>query len=116
MLKIIWSIADRYPHLISRLHVQIRLMGNFGLNGCVPWLTNTDSKLCLFFFKNSVEDVNHFLSGCPSFRDNFKTLWSKLRPKIIAFNPSDGTQISHFVTSLNRQQKLYCYQEFFSPL
>ena len=31
-----WSIADRYPDLVSRLHVQIRLMENFGLNGSVP--------------------------------------------------------------------------------
>ena len=31
-----WSIADHYPDLVSRLHVQIRLMGNFGLNGGVP--------------------------------------------------------------------------------
>ena len=23
-------------------------MGNFGLNGSVSWLTNTDGKLCLF--------------------------------------------------------------------
>ena len=43
-----WSIADRYPDLVSRLHVQIRLMGNFGLNGDVPWLINTDGKFCFF--------------------------------------------------------------------
>ena len=41
-------IADRYADLVSRLHVQTRLMGNFGLNGGVPWLTNTDGELCLF--------------------------------------------------------------------
>ena len=46
-----WSIADRYPDLVSRLHVQIRLMGNFGLNGDVPWLTNTDGEFCLFLQK-----------------------------------------------------------------
>ena len=28
-----WSIANNFPDLVSRLHVQIRLMGNFGLNG-----------------------------------------------------------------------------------
>ena len=27
--------------------MQIRFMGNFGLNGGVPWLTNTDGELCL---------------------------------------------------------------------
>ena len=42
-----WSIADLYPHLVKRLHVQIRLMGNFGINGGVPWFTNTDGELCL---------------------------------------------------------------------
>ena len=62
-----WSIADRYPDLVSHLHVQIRLTGNFGLNGGVPWLTNTDAygELCLSG-KNSVEDVSHFLSDCSS--------------------------------------------------
>ena len=110
-----WSIADHYPDLVSRLHVQIRLMGNFGLNGGVPWLTNTDGELCLFC-KNSIEDVSHFLSDCSSFRDNFESLWSNrdnfdslwsnLSQKLIACNPSDGTQISHFVSSLDRQQKI----------
>ena len=39
--------------------MQKRLMGNFGLNGGVPWLTNTDGELCLLC-KESVEDVSHF--------------------------------------------------------
>ena len=46
-----WSIADYCPDFVSRLHVQIRLMGNFGLNGGVPWLKNTDGELCLFLQK-----------------------------------------------------------------
>ena len=103
-----WSIADRYPDLVSCLHVQIRLMANLGLNGGVPRLTNTDGELCLFC-KNSVEDVSYFLSDCSSFRDNFESLWSNLSQKLIACNPSDGTQISHFISSLDRQQKIYCY-------
>ena len=69
-----WSIADRYPDLVSRLHVQIRLMGNFGLKGSVPWLTNNDGELCVFY-KNSVEDVKPFFSDCSSFGDNFDSLW-----------------------------------------
>ena len=75
-----WSIADHYPDLVSRLHMQIRLMGNFGLNGGVPWLTNTDGELCLFC-KDSAEDVSHFLLDCPNFRDNFESLWSNLSQK-----------------------------------
>ena len=31
-----WCLADNYPDLVSRMHIQIRLMGNFGLNGGVP--------------------------------------------------------------------------------
>ena len=31
-----WSITDHYLDLVSRLHIQIRLMGNFGLNAGVP--------------------------------------------------------------------------------
>ena len=100
-----WSIADRYPDLVSRLHVQIRLMGNFGFNDSVTWHTNTDDDLCLSC-KNSVEDVSHFLSVCSSFRDNFECLWSNLSQKIIACNLSDGIQISHFIRSLDRQQKI----------
>ena len=102
-----WSIADCYPGFLSGLHVQIRLMGNFGLNGGVPWLTNTDGELCLFC-KYSVEDVSHFLSDCSSSRYNFESLWSNLSQKIIACNPSDRTQISHFISSLDRQQNLFC--------
>ena len=31
-----WSIADLYPNLVRHVHVQIRLMGNFEINGGVP--------------------------------------------------------------------------------
>ena len=41
------SIADLYPDLVRHLHVQIRLMGNFGINGGVLWLTNTDGELLM---------------------------------------------------------------------
>ena len=30
----------------SRLYIQVRLMSNFGLNGCIPWLQNTDGAIC----------------------------------------------------------------------
>ena len=28
--QMFWSISNQYPDLVTRLHVQIRLMGNFG--------------------------------------------------------------------------------------
>ena len=27
-----WSLTDQYPDLVRHPHVQVRLMGNFGLN------------------------------------------------------------------------------------
>ena len=69
-----WSIADRSPDLVSRLYVKIRLMGNFGLNSCVPWLNNSNGELCLFC-KGSVEDVKPFFCGLPQSKDNFESLW-----------------------------------------
>ena len=100
-----WSIANLYQDLVRHLHVQIRLKGNFWINGGVPWLTNTDGELCLLC-KESVEDVSHFLLDCPYFRDNLEYLWSNLSQKAIAFNLSDRTQISHFFGSLDREQKI----------
>ena len=58
------SISDL--DLVSHLHVQITLMGNFTFNCSVPWLTNTDDELCVLC-KESVEDVSHFPLDCPSF-------------------------------------------------
>ena len=72
--------------------MQIRLMGNFGINGGVPWLTNTDGELCLLR-KESVEDVSHFLLDCPNFRDNHESLWSNLM------------QISHFFQQFRQRTK-----------
>ena len=57
--------------------MQIRPVGNFGINGGVPWLTNTDGELCLFW-EDNVEDVSHFLVDCPIFGDNFESLWLNL--------------------------------------
>ena len=71
-----WSIADNYPDLVKCLHVQIRLAGNFGLNGGVPWLLNTEGALC-FICKENVENVNHFLLEYREFRNNFDSIWLK---------------------------------------
>ena len=54
-----WSITDHHPDLVSRLHLQIKLMGNFGLNDRVLWLCGTSGALC-FICKEGLDDVNHF--------------------------------------------------------
>ena len=70
-----WSITDHYPDLVSRLHIQIWLMGNFGLNAGVPWLHGTLGALC-FICKEGLDDVNHFLWEYKAFRENFQSVWS----------------------------------------
>ena len=44
-------LADDY--LVSRLHIQVRIMGNFGFSGGVPWLSHTQGALCFIAKKMS---------------------------------------------------------------
>ena len=55
-----WSISNQYPDLVTRLHVQIRLMGNFGFGACVPWTIRADESLC-FVCKEGKDDLCYFL-------------------------------------------------------
>ena len=49
---------------------QARLLGNFGLNGSVPWLKDTEGALC-FTCKEDIENTYHFFLDCPQFKENF---------------------------------------------
>ena len=97
-----WSLADEYPDLVTRLHTQARLMGNFGLNGSVPWLKDTEGALC-FICKEDVENTYHSFLDCPQFKDNSDSVWRNLQLKITRSNPTDGIQIANFIKNLNRQ-------------
>ena len=100
----IWSITDHYPDLVSRLHVQIRLMGNFGLNATVQWLRGPTGALC-FICKEGLDDFNYFLWECKALRKNFQSVWSNLVQTIDSANPTNGLQISSFVRGLNHQHQ-----------
>ena len=63
------------------MHIQIRLMGNFGLNGGVPWHVGTNRSLCLIC-KEGTEDVTHFLLECPFFKDNVDSVGSISKPEL----------------------------------
>ena len=63
----------QHQDLVSCLHIQTRLMGNFGLNGGTPWLCNTDGAIC-FLCKVDIRTVSHFLLDCPNFREHFDSL------------------------------------------
>ena len=51
-----WSLADLYPDLVSRLHTQVRLMGNLCLKGGILWLFKNEGSLC-FIRKENTETV-----------------------------------------------------------
>ena len=99
------SLANQYPDLVKRLHTQVRLMCNFGFNGGVPWLRDTDGANC-FICKYTVDDNSHFILNCPSFKDYFALLWHKLKVKVHKPNPVDGSLISNFVDNLDQHSKM----------
>ena len=100
-----WCLADNYPDLVSHMHIQIRLMGNFGLNGGVPWHVGTNRSLCLIC-KEGTEDVTHFLLECPFFKDNVDSVWLNIKTRITETNPFDGTQICNFISNLDGVSKV----------
>ena len=105
-----WSLADLYLDLVSRLHTHVRLMGNLCLNGGIPWLFKTEGSLC-FICKENTETVYHHFNECPPFRNNYNSLWSNLKTKIINFNQTDGITISDFITNLDPHKKFYyCWE------
>ena len=100
-----WSLANHYPDLVSQLHVQVRIMENFGLNGGIPWLTDTECATC-FVCKQGVETVNHFRLESPGFKENLDSLWDKLKTKARHLNPIDGDQTVNFITNLDQHNKM----------
>ena len=59
-------------------------MGNFGLKGRIPWITNTDDALC---FVCKRDTLDRFLFDCPDFREHFDSFWSNLYLKVAGSNP-----------------------------
>ena len=100
-----WSLADHFPDLVSRLHVQVRLMGQFGLSGGIPWLNDSDGTFC-FVCKQDVESVTHFLLDCSYFKQNVLSLWKNLKIKITVSIQADGVNICQFIDKLDRHHKV----------
>ena len=100
-----WSLADLLSLLVSRLHVQARLMGQFSLSGSIPWLCDSDGAFC-FVCKQDVESVTHFLLDCGYFKQNFLSLWRNLKIKITVSTQADGVNICQFIDNLDRPHKV----------
>ena len=82
----------------------MRIMGNFGLNGGVPWLEGTNRCAC-FICQEGVEDNLHFLLDCSFLRQHFSLLWSKLQQKILNLDLVDGPGIVSFLNNLDHANK-----------
>ena len=80
-------------------------MEQFGLNGGVPWLSNTDGAL-FFICKSETEDFYHFVVNCPNIREEFESLWSNLKNKVISSSPLDGSAVAGFISNLAPQERL----------
>ena len=93
-----WSISNQYPDLVTRLHVRIRLMGNFGFSAYVPWTIRADESFC-FVCKEARDDL------CSYFRKNFDSLWPNLDVKASNSSPTDDSQISSFIKNLSQNNK-----------
>ena len=102
--QMFWSISNQYPDLVTRLHVQIRLMGNFGFSACVSWTISADESLC-FVCKEAKDDLYHCLFDCSYFRKNFDSLWSNLDVKALNSSPTDDSQIPAFIENLGQDSK-----------
>ena len=100
-----WSLADHFPDLVSRLLVQVRLMGPFGLSGGIPWLRDSDGAFC-FVCKQDVHSVPHFLLDCSYFGQNFLSVWRNLKLKITVSNQADGVNICRFIDNLDCYHKV----------
>ena len=59
------------------MHTQLCILGNFGFNGGVPWVSGTDGQLC-FLCKSATDNNRHFILDYPSFGENFDLSFSKI--------------------------------------
>ena len=108
-----WSLADLYRIwsvvLISKLDSWV-------IYGGIPRLFNIEGFLC-FMCKENTETVYHHFIECPPFRDNYSSLWSNLKTKIINSNQTDGIAMSDFIPNLDPHKKnYYCWEDSVSLL
>ena len=54
-----------FLEIVDRRNLQIRLMGNFGLQYGAPWLRKSGSSTCLPCTDGNLEDISHFLVSLP---------------------------------------------------
>ena len=84
------------------MHIQIRLMGNFGLYCGVPWHVGTNGSLC-----NRIRRMLRISCLIVIFlKENVGSVWLNIKARIMETNPLDDTQICNFISNLDRDSKV----------
>ena len=100
-----WTLSHTYPDLVKSMHTQLRILGNFGFIGGVPWLSGTDGQFC-FLCKSDIDDNLHFILDFFSFLGNFYLLFSKLVDMIKqCCNANVSTLTLNKISNLNHHGK-----------
>ena len=73
-----WRITSDHPDSVPKLNLQLRLMGNFGLQSSLPWLRADNSDKCLLCKRES-ETLYHFVLRCPYFKSDWIRFWLLLK-------------------------------------
>ena len=97
-----WEIVDRIPDLAFKRNLQIRLMGNFGLQYGAPWLGKSGSSTCLLCQDGNVEDISHFLFSCPKLENEWATFWHILKVKVSNSDYLEKIYSHHFIENLDK--------------
>ena len=97
-----WEIVDRTPDLAFKRNLQIRLMGNFGLQYGAPWLRKSGSSTCLLCKDGNVENVFHFLFACPKLEDEWAIFWYILKEKVSNSDYLEKNILLHFIDNLDK--------------
>ena len=67
-----WSITSEYPELVPKRNLQLRLIGNLGLQSGIPWLRIKSEDKCLLCGIQE-EDMIHFALRFPYFFNDWKS-------------------------------------------
>ena len=86
------------------VHLQVSIMGNFGLIGGVFWLDATNGCVC-YICQEGVEDNLHFMLECSFSRESASLSLSDLQNKILKLDEVNGPGIVSFLNNLDCPNK-----------
>ena len=100
-----WKITSLYPDLVCKVNIQLRLIGNYGLQSGLPWLRKDKSDACLLC-KTECEDLSHFVLRCPYFRNDWIRFWLLMKNFLLQLNDPESELLLFFLKNLNETCRL----------